>query len=532
MKSIQDLEFGFADAVNYRKRENKELFNKIFVKGEYLDKLCSPNTYFLIGEKGTGKTAYAIYLTNNFYRNIKASTKFVRETDYSKFIKLKKEKHLTISDFTNIWKVILYLLLSDQIKNTEENIISSIFQKFKAINEAINEYYLGAFDPEIVQAITLVENSKDAAEIIFGQYAKLGSEESQQLTFTESRFQINLGFIERKFKESLSQLKLKHDHILFIDGIDVRPSQIPFDEYQECVKGLANAVWELNSDVFPAIKDSRGRIRVVLLIRPDIFDSLGLQNQNTKLQDNSIFLDWRTDYKSYRSSKIFSIFDHLLNTQQEERKEKRLGNTWDYYFPWEAPNLHDEYDTTTSFISFLRRSYYRPRDILQMLKYLQKNRQSTEGFVIKEDFENTAFQREYSRYLLGEIKDHLLCYYSESDYQNFLKFFEFLNGKNRFDYAEYLKSFNNLRNHLNSTSVKTPKFMNTANEFLQFLFDLNVIAYIDIPEIGGKPYIHWCFKDRNYANISPKVKTETEYIVFVGLEKALDLGTRFKHKQT
>ena len=42
MKSIQDLEFGFADAVNYRKRENKELFNKIFVKGEYLDKLCSP----------------------------------------------------------------------------------------------------------------------------------------------------------------------------------------------------------------------------------------------------------------------------------------------------------------------------------------------------------------------------------------------------------------------------------------------------------------------------------------------------------
>ena len=133
MKSILDLEFGFADAVNYRKRENKELFNKIFVKGEYLDKLCSPNTYFLIGEKGTGKTAYAIYLTNNFYRNIKASTKFVRETDYSKFIKLKKEKHLTISDFTNIWKVILYLLLSDQIKNTEENIISSIFQKFKAI---------------------------------------------------------------------------------------------------------------------------------------------------------------------------------------------------------------------------------------------------------------------------------------------------------------------------------------------------------------------------------------------------------------
>lgn len=80
MKSIKDLELGFADAANYRKRENKDLFNKIFVKGEYLDKLCEQNVSFLIGEKGTGKTAYAVYLTNNNYKNIFATTRFVRET--------------------------------------------------------------------------------------------------------------------------------------------------------------------------------------------------------------------------------------------------------------------------------------------------------------------------------------------------------------------------------------------------------------------------------------------------------------------
>ena len=97
-------------------------------------------------------------------------------------------------------------------------------------------------------------------------------------------------YIEKKFKEALSKLKLKNDHILFIDGIDIRPPQILFDEYQECVKGLANAVWSLNNDIFPSIKGSKGRIRIVLLIRPDIFESLGLQNQNTKIQDNSVFL--------------------------------------------------------------------------------------------------------------------------------------------------------------------------------------------------------------------------------------------------
>ena len=71
MKNIKELELGFADAANYRKRENKDLFNKIFVKGEYLDRLCEPDISFLIGEKGTGKTAYAVYLTNNNYKNTK-----------------------------------------------------------------------------------------------------------------------------------------------------------------------------------------------------------------------------------------------------------------------------------------------------------------------------------------------------------------------------------------------------------------------------------------------------------------------------
>ena len=92
MKPLKELEFGFVDAANYRRREYKDLFNRIFVKGEYLDELCEPHISFLIGEKGTGKTAYAVYLTNNFYKNIHATTKFVSETDYSKFIQLKKER--------------------------------------------------------------------------------------------------------------------------------------------------------------------------------------------------------------------------------------------------------------------------------------------------------------------------------------------------------------------------------------------------------------------------------------------------------
>ena len=90
MKKISDLELGFPDAENYRRREFKEKFNKIFMRDEHLERIISPEISFLIGEKGTGKTAYSVYLSNNHYKNNFSSLKFIRETEYQKFVSLKR----------------------------------------------------------------------------------------------------------------------------------------------------------------------------------------------------------------------------------------------------------------------------------------------------------------------------------------------------------------------------------------------------------------------------------------------------------
>jgi hypothetical protein len=120
MKDFVNLNFGFSDAENYKRRENKELFNRVFVRNQHLEELCEPSKTFLIGEKGTGKTAYAIYLSNNNYKNTLASIRYIRETEYKKFLALKKEKHLDLSDYTSIWKALIHLLISQQIKDKEK----------------------------------------------------------------------------------------------------------------------------------------------------------------------------------------------------------------------------------------------------------------------------------------------------------------------------------------------------------------------------------------------------------------------------
>lgn len=528
MKPIKELYFGFNDAENYKRPENKDMFDKYFYRTDEFQDMFKPSINFLIGEKGTGKTAFATYLVNNETYNTYGFLNYIRETDYQKFIKLKSDNHLQLSDYQNVWKVLIYLLLAERVRNKESE--TSIFKssdKFDALQSAINEYYLNAFSPEIIHALNFVEKTKASAELI-SKYFKAVGEQIKEGSFTHSKFQTNLLYIQNHFEKALSSIKLKHNYILFIDGIDIRPDSVPYEEYMECIKGLANAVWSLNNDFFPSVK-SDGRIKVILLIRPDIFSNLGLQNQNNKLKDNSILLDWRTNYSDYENSKLFLLADRMLSAQQD--KYYPAGKSWDYYFNYKSLAAGKR---EPSFLQFLRFSFYRPRDIITMLDLLKEvhcryNKAGLNHFY-EVDFNNTEFQSRYSDYLMGEIKDYLSFYYSDPDYELFRKFFDYLEGKKEFDYDYYNIAFSNFNDYIEKNQIKRPKFFETADAFLQFLFDLNIICYIE--ETHSKKFIRWCFRERNYSNLSPKVKSDCIYQIHYGLIKNLNLGKRtFKHNK-
>ncbi|HVC61218.1 MAG TPA: hypothetical protein VND19_12755 [Acetobacteraceae bacterium] len=447
MKAISDMRFGFSDAENYRRRENKDIFNKIFLRTEALDRLCERSAFFLVGEKGTGKTAYAVYLSNSPYKGNRSTHKFIRETDYHKFVALRRDNRLGLSDYSDIWKVIIYLLLSDFIfQNAGTRDFLWKYGKFKSLRDAIDEYYQNAFDPEIPAALQFVENSSRAAEVVAKHIPLQATFRTERKTETRSekqKFQTNLLVLEKQFRESLASLKLDENQILFVDGIDIRPDSVPYDEYLDCVKGLATAVWSVNNDFFPSIRDSVGRMRVILLVRPDIFNSLGLQNRNTKLKDNSVVLDWKTTYEAHRSSDIFKMADRLFSAQQDHVMPS--GACWDHYFPFDAATVnypleqHRRY--FTSFIILLRYSFHRPRDILTILDFLQQLHVSkgSPNLVFKyEDLFTPDFRRAYGHYALGEIKDSLSFYYDVSEFDAFLKFFEYLDGRHKFNYEEYV----------------------------------------------------------------------------------------------
>ena len=91
-KKVSELRTLSTNADDFNQTRNvrdEKLFDRVFLKDEFYELISNQNTYFIVGEKGSGKTAYAVYYCNNKRRGI-AELNRVPSQMYYKFINLKQ----------------------------------------------------------------------------------------------------------------------------------------------------------------------------------------------------------------------------------------------------------------------------------------------------------------------------------------------------------------------------------------------------------------------------------------------------------
>ena len=116
------------------------------------------------------------------------------------------------------------------------------FTNLGALKKAIDEFYDNAFAPEIVKILGFVESSETAVSLIAkhaGVTPQVKAVQKSESHGSNTVFQTNMLRIRQAFESALEALRLDNDHIIFIDGIDVRPSDIAYNDYFECVATIA-----------------------------------------------------------------------------------------------------------------------------------------------------------------------------------------------------------------------------------------------------------------------------------------------------
>lgn len=487
------------------------------------------DTYFLIGDKGTGKTAYAVFLENNIYKNTKTLIVNMESTDYRVFLNLRELGFLQLSDYVRTWKIILLMIISKSINKQD---IASFGPKrsarFEELTKSIDDYYKNAFVPEIATSVKYVFDEACAGEGGMSFNAlKLQSDVKASVSTRVSdertllKFQNNLLDLERRFCEAFSRLKIKQNKFLFIDSIDIRVDDFSDGEYKACVQGLANAIWEVNTSVFRSMPESEGFLKVVLSVRTDLFPQLSLHNQANKVRDNSVMLDWRTTYENYKNSSLYQFCNNLLSYNNEGLP---IDSYWEYYFPWKtsSTNLQKrEYDD--SFINCLRLSLCRPRDFVSIMKAIQKNTPESSNVSSIENFSSNQTQNEISNYYVDEARDWCLHSISPEGFETILFFFQFLNGQSKFTYEEFIGSFDEYTKQVSEKRMELFEEILEPDDFLQLLFNLNMICYYD-KTLDGKELFRFCYREREIYQLEPKVKVGVTYGVHYSLLKALNLG--------
>lgn len=485
-----NIEIPFDEAENYFKPNNKEKLNKIFYKDKNFDKLLEDTTYFLIGEKGSGKTTYCAYFCNNTIKNTKSKRYPISVDDYNKIIQMKKDKKLNYTHYATMWKAILLAKLLSTIEDNEIGFFNSgALSRLKSILEKYNfsKITMDTFSP-----VSFIDNIKFASDVSSSINAEIGQATGQisqemfnQCSTEQYVYEDNWTKFINEVASDLEKLRLKNHHYLFIDGIDTRPKDISHEEYIECIYPLVRAVYDINNDILSKIKErKKGRLQIILLTRLDIFLKAGLSNAGSKISDNSAFLNWSfTNEKNYETSSLYALVNNLLNAGADSSE----NDLWKKYFNF---NINRGSNSMDSFPYFLRLTTSKPRDFVKVLKITKENCFSNnvknpEPDIIESDY----FQRSFSTYFVDSLRTALSFYYDEKQIKvlfDFIKSFKTCT----FSYKQYKKIWN---------SFADKKFL--AESFgdcfdtLELLFSFNLVAIV---EKGG--YYRWKYRESSISN--------------------------------
>lgn len=340
------------------------------------------------------------------------------------------------SDYANIWRPMLLNMVAQALVKKSKGFLASVTGKFDTLESEIEQFNKDALNPEVEVAFEMTTESTDSLGVGHEKFGQIAARDTSRATERGDAIKHHLLEKETRLKQAIADLQLKKHHVLFVDGIDYRPEEVPYPDYLACVKGLGEAVWQLDNDYFGNIRDSKGRVKVVLLVRPDVFNKLNLYNSNSRLRDAAVLLDWTTTEAAMRSSRLYEATGKFFSSQQTF--EARPIDAADHYLASEEGDA--------IFRRLLRTSFQKPRDLLTFVRIARAVTAKRLGRGSDDRFQssivyNADYTKEYSDYLLGEVRDYSDFYMAQTDFFNYIKFFQYLDGRSEFTFDEPVLNF-------------------------------------------------------------------------------------------
>lgn len=364
------------------KLEAKMEDKKYFYNFKEVQEILNNEKCFVIGRKGTGKTAICEHIVNIAEPKIFAIKLSFKNFPFNELYRLQNTKYTRPNEYITLWKYVIY----------------SNVCKLMTGNEAVEGNVRTELSKLYPQRNNLARNISEWTSVGFGVNV-LGNGGTIKV---DRQFIGNTtSWIERTnlLEDIIMQYAGDAVYYVVFDELDEDYRDFKSDEEAQSYVNLVTSLFKAVQDVKNVFFESGLNIRPVVFLRDDIYMTIKDADKN-KWSDLMIELEWTKD-------KIKKLLAYRISKDANIDTTLTFDKAWNKIFNMQKVSYGGHNRKSTDSFSYIERStYLRPRDFIKYIKAaceqaIEKDENLITPVIIK------FVDRAFSNYMKSEIEDEV-----------------------------------------------------------------------------------------------------------------------------
>jgi len=363
------------------KFENSERY--FYHVGE-VDNIARGSAAYVIGRKGTGKTAIGEYLLGLNRFDTFAEKATFKNFPFNDLYGFQNKAYTTPNQYITFWKYLIYSLVCKMMARNE-----AVDAETRLVLEKI-------YSPAPLKALEKWITRWTASDFtisILGNGGKVGLKEGST---SDQSWPQRVDVLEQVISEHGAAAK----YYVVFDELDEDYKNMTDKEHNQKYIDLLTGLFKAVQDVKALFRNSAVQILPVVFLRDDIY-SLIMDSDKTKWDDFKIELEWNRD-------RIKRLLAFRLTRAANEHAEKPLNfaNAWCDAFANEEIVLgHKQHRRASIFDYISRNTQQRPRDYIKYMQVCASETPLTQARVRGSTVKRVS--RAFSNHLKKELVDEI-----------------------------------------------------------------------------------------------------------------------------